>query len=63
MGKEPQGDSLTLSVSQVAKELGISKNTAYSLCKENSIPVIRLRRRILVSRQRLMELVNGQPKG
>jgi len=52
-----EADRLTLTVSEVAKRLGISRNLAYELAARDElpVPVIRLGRRILVPREPLLE--------
>ena len=44
------GVSLTVSVDEAAKLLGISRNLAYDLVREGRLPHVRLGRRILVPR-------------
>jgi excisionase family DNA binding protein len=49
---------LTLSVAEVAKLLQISRNLAYDAVRTGQIPSIRISGRILVSRARLMRLLD-----
>jgi excisionase family DNA binding protein len=50
-------DRLVLSVEEAARLLGISRGLAYEAARRGEMPVIRLGRRLLVSRARLLELV------
>lgn len=50
---------LTLSVSEMAAELGISTKTAYSLTHIQGFPVIRIGNRVRVSREGLTEWVKA----
>ena len=52
----------TLTVSEAAAVLGISRGLAYELARQEKLPVIRLGRRIIVPRaalERLLEATNG----
>ncbi|MGC4192907.1 MAG: helix-turn-helix domain-containing protein [Thermomicrobiales bacterium] len=53
-------DRLTLNIEDVARLLGINRSTAYDLARRDSlpVPVIRLGRRMVVSR-RAMETLLG----
>ena len=51
--------SLTMSVSEAAKELGISTKLAYDLTHVDGFPAIRIGRRTLVSRDGLREWVKA----
>jgi excisionase family DNA binding protein len=51
--------SLTLSVSQAAKLLGISRAFAYELVARGELPSLRLGRRVVVPRRALEKLVDG----
>jgi len=55
-------DRLTLNIEDVARLLGINRSTAYELARRNAlpVPVIRLGRRMVVSR-RAMEALLGTP--
>jgi len=57
MQKNPQetSDRLLLSVCEVAKLLGIGRNLAYELVRENKLPHIRLGRRIFIPREALQK--------
>jgi excisionase family DNA binding protein len=50
---------LTLNVEEVADRLGINRSTAYELIRTDSfpLPIIRLGRRIVVSRQAVVDLL------
>lgn len=52
-------EPLTISVEDAARLLGISRGLAYEAARRGELPVIRLGRRLLVPRQRLLELVGG----
>jgi excisionase family DNA binding protein len=49
--------SLTMSVSEAAAVLGISRSAAYDAAMKGDLPNIRLGRRILVSREALERLL------
>jgi excisionase family DNA binding protein len=51
---------LTLTVEEAAKALRIGKNQCYQAVRRGEIPSIVIGRRILISRQRLLELINGE---
>ena len=55
-------ERLTVSVSEAARMLGISKNLAYSLAQRGELPgCIRLgQRRVVVSRMQLENLLRGK---
>jgi excisionase family DNA binding protein len=53
-------ESLTLTVDETARLLRISRNTAYNLAREGKLPVLRLGRRLLVSRKGLDDLLSGK---
>jgi len=56
---------LTLSVAEVAKQLRISRNSAYDAIKAGTLPSIRIGRRLLVpcAALELMLSGNGAPQG
>lgn len=49
----------TYTVAEVAKILGIGRNTAYEVCRSGEIPTIRIGGRILVPCAALHELLDG----
>jgi excisionase family DNA binding protein len=49
----------TYTVAEVAKILGIGRNTAYEVCRNGEIPTIRLGGRILIPCAALHELLDG----
>ncbi|HEY8745474.1 MAG TPA: helix-turn-helix domain-containing protein [Chloroflexota bacterium] len=55
-----ESQSLTLTIPQVARVLGISVSHAYESARKGEIPTFKVGARVLVSRQRLQELVNGR---
>lgn len=52
-------ESLTISVEDAAKLLGISRGLAYESVRRGEIPAISLGRRLLVPRAQLLELVGA----
>jgi excisionase family DNA binding protein len=63
MAKTPE--PLTLSVTEAAQLLGLSRNGAYEAVKRGELPVIRIGYRVLVSRPaliRMLEEVAPQPR-
>ena len=53
-------EALTLTIPETARLLGISLSKAYEAARLGQIPTIRLGTRVLVSRRRLEEMVDGQ---
>jgi excisionase family DNA binding protein len=51
---------LTYTVEEVARLLGISRNSAYEAVRRGEIPTIRIGRRILVPRNRLDDLLESR---
>ena len=49
----------TYTVAEVAKILGIGRNTAYEVCRSGEIPTIRIGGRILIPCAALHELLDG----
>jgi|1186.fasta_scaffold158999_3 excisionase family DNA binding protein len=52
-----RGEAMTLTVPEAADILGISRAAAYQAAREGSIPTVRIGRRLIVPRQRLMEML------
>lgn len=54
-------DSLTMTIPEVARALGISRGLAYDLARRDAlpIPVIRLGRRMVLSRKAVEALLSG----
>lgn len=50
-------DKITLNVSEVAELLGISKSFVYQLVGTGKLPAIRLGKRILFTKERIMEYI------
>lgn len=50
----------TMTVEDAARELGISRGTAYECARTGQIPTIRLGRRLLVPRARLEAMLRGE---
>lgn len=57
-------ERLTMTIPEFAQATGISKNLAYSLAREDQlpIPVIKLGRRIVLSRRAVEKLLQGDGK-
>jgi len=54
-------EALVYSVDQTAKKLGISRNLAYKLCRENKIPCLHLgSKRMLCPAKAIDALLNGE---
>lgn len=53
---------VAFSVSEIAKKLGISKNTAYALVRSGALRSIRVGRQIRVPRSALEDYLNGKPE-
>jgi excisionase family DNA binding protein len=51
--------SLTLTIPQAAQMLGISISKTYEAARAGELPIIRIGTRVLISRKRLEDLVNG----
>jgi excisionase family DNA binding protein len=64
MLKEEQGSTqtLTLTIPETARLLGISLSKAYEAARIGQLPTIRLGTRVLVSRRRLEEMIDGQAR-
>ncbi len=52
-------EALTYTISEACSLLRISRNTAYTLAAQGQLPVVRLGRRVLVSRRGLDALLTG----
>lgn len=55
-------DSLTVTVEEVARLLGISRAFAYSLVARNELPSLRLGRRVVIPRRALDRLLDPEPE-
>jgi len=53
--------SAAVSVPEAARVLGVCEKTAYRAAARGDLPVVRIGKRILVSRRRLAALVDGEP--
>ena len=53
-------EKLTCTVEESAVALGISRTLAYAMAKDGTLPTIRFRRRILVPKAALLEMLAGQ---
>ncbi len=51
--------ALTLTIPQAAQLLGISVSKAYEAARLGELPTIRVGTRVLISRKRLEELIDG----
>lgn len=56
-------ESLTMTVEEAAKALGISRGLAYDLARQRKIPVIRLGKRLLVPRKALNDMCTEWQRG
>ena len=54
-----ESERLTLTVNETARILGLSRNTAYRAILSNEIPHIKIGKRILVPKQMLNKLLDG----
>jgi len=54
MSGPSESASLTMTVDEAARILGISRNSAYEAVRRNQIPSIRIGRRILIPRHRFL---------
>lgn len=54
-------DRQTYTVTEVAKILGIGRNTAYEACNSGEIPTLRLGGRILIPRAAIDDLLGRGP--
>ena len=67
MGREPDQagmstvERLTVTVTQAAVMLGISRTSAYERVRRGEIPTVRLGRRLVVPKGRLMAMLDGEP--
>ena len=55
-------EKMTLTIPEVAAALGVSRNSGYQLAKRDALPVpiIKLGKRLVVSKVALERLLNGQ---
>lgn len=53
-------ERVTLNVSEVAKMLGVSNATVYTMVREKQIPHKRVRRVILFNREQVMQWTRGE---
>jgi excisionase family DNA binding protein len=60
MVKRTKPIALTMTVEAAARELGISRNTAYECARTGQIPTVRLGRRLLVPRAALEAMLRGE---
>ena len=56
-------ERLTLTVTEAAELLGISRGTAYECVRTGEIPSVNFGRRVLVPRRRLMALLDNEASG
>ena len=56
-------EALTMSVQEAAQHLGICDRTVYQLVNRQDFPVIRIGRRIRISREGLAEWIRKQEQG
>jgi predicted DNA-binding transcriptional regulator AlpA len=60
--EESQAERRTLTIPEVATALGLGRSTAFALAKRDAlpVPVIRLGRRLVVSRELVERLLAGE---
>lgn len=58
VANDQSDEKLTITVEEAGKRLGISRATAYALANQGQLPVIRLGKRLLVSKVGLERMVN-----
>ena len=58
---DPQSVSLTVSVTEAARLLGIGRTLAYDLVTRGELPAVRLGRRVLIPRHAIDRLLTGEP--
>jgi excisionase family DNA binding protein len=49
----------TLTVPEAGRLLGVSRNTAYAAAARGDLPVVRVGRRVLIPRQRLLDMLGA----
>ena len=59
MSDSPEAPSLTITVAEAARYLGIGRNSAYEAVRRNEIPSIRIGRRIVIPRHRFLEWLSA----
>jgi excisionase family DNA binding protein len=52
-------ERLTLTVSEAAQLLGVSRNSLYEAVRRNEVPHLRIGRRIVIPRRQLENLLDG----
>ena len=55
MSDSSEAPSLTITVEEAARYLGIGRNSTYEAIRRNEIPYIRIGRRIVIPRHRFLE--------
>lgn len=55
-------EAVAFSVAEIAKQLGVSRNTAYALVRSGTLRSIRVGRQIRVPRSALENYLNGEPE-
>jgi excisionase family DNA binding protein len=58
--EQEQMERLTVTVSEAAKILGVSRMTAYTAVREGTIPSLKIGRRVLVPRAALERLLDAK---
>lgn len=52
--------TMTMTVEQMAKELHISRNTAYKLVKQKDFPSVQIGKRVVINRSKLQVWLDEQ---
>lgn len=58
-----ENERLTLSVEEASRILGIGRSIGYDLARQGKLPVLRFGKRILVSRPRLLRMIDNGNEG
>ena len=63
--REDDDGRLMYSVADVARILGLTRNTIYALCTRGRIPYVRVGRSLLIPKHQLQKLIDNveKPKG
>lgn len=62
MGVATEQPRPTMTVDEAANLLGVSRSSAFEAVKRGDIPSIRIGRRIVISRAKLMAMIDGETR-